>query len=256
MPLPPRHDDRTFLIAALAALLASLLVFWVILDVVVLSSSLAVVLMPLYRRLTPRTGDTVASIVVCLLVFISVVAFLGFTVWVFYSNEAYINELIATIFKWVESPQSASLLSTFSIEQPRAVLFLHDIGDTFSRYVTTIAGQFLLIGVKVILFFVFLFLFFWRGEKIFGILAGSIPPKAPRIIRFSHMLGSRHTLCNLRCPRCHCRCYFPHRLPVLPAAWRRSCPLPRHGIRYHETEPSYRALPDRDCPWYQGPLRV
>jgi len=55
MPLPPRHDDRTFLIAALAALLASLLVFWVILDVVVLSSSLAVVLMPLYRRLTPRT---------------------------------------------------------------------------------------------------------------------------------------------------------------------------------------------------------
>lgn len=168
-------SDQALLVAALAALLATLLLFWEILDVVIISGSLAVVLMPLHRRFTGRVRETVAALAVCLIVFVSVVFFLAFTIWVFLSNEAYVRGLIDIIFAWVGSPQSASFLASLSVDQPRAVLFLKGIEEIFSRYITTIAGQLLFIGAKVLLFFVCLFLFLWRGTKVYRVLAGSVP---------------------------------------------------------------------------------
>ncbi|MCX6694224.1 MAG: AI-2E family transporter [Methanomicrobiales archaeon] len=171
-------SDRPLLISLLIAAIAVLTVIWQILDAVVLAASLAVVIFPLYRIISARSRPGAGAALTCLLVLVAVILFLAFAVSVFLDNRSYIEELIGTVFTWVESAQSASVLSQLSIEQDQAVLFLKSTRDVFSRYVTSLAGQLLFIGFKVVLFFTLLFLFLYKGEVLIQGISRGVPPHA------------------------------------------------------------------------------
>jgi predicted PurR-regulated permease PerM len=170
-----RNDQFPFILMVVLGLVAIVL-FWSIMDMVLLGASLAIVLLPLHDRISRHTHPLVSAI----LVTAGVIAGCGLLLWltlsIFTSNTAVLTEMFSTIGSWVNA--SASNPVAFGIPLNKAgVTSLLNTGNTlFVNYQATLIDNLTLIAVKAFIFFLTLTVLLIHGEEIKQRIMDRLPP--------------------------------------------------------------------------------
>jgi predicted PurR-regulated permease PerM len=179
---PPCIDPPTLLLV-LGILVAAALAFWPLLDVIVLSLSLAVVLLPARRYLSRHMSDALAAGLIVVLVIALITVSVGFTAAVLAQNASYLSEIADIIIGWLRSPV---------IEQPAAPILIPtdqiaDIVDfqvaQFQIYLASLGSQVPFLAIKAIIFFLALYLFVYRIEEIACEVVDHLPGRLSDALR-------------------------------------------------------------------------
>jgi predicted PurR-regulated permease PerM len=182
-----KQRDILSLLCAGSILLAACIIFWQLMDVVVLSFSLAVVLIPVQRRVSRWMREGYAAFLTC----VSVVAGLIFVMWfmlqTIVGNLDYIRTLLLQMAEELTNIDLFSSISEniigMSAVQPVGKMFTTSfITRLFESVITEITkwfGNFLAsspsLVIEIFLFFLMLFLFLLNGDKIIREIRSLIP---------------------------------------------------------------------------------
>jgi predicted PurR-regulated permease PerM len=157
--------------------IAATLSFWPLLGVLILSSSLAIVVLPLQRRLRERMNEELAAAVTTTLVFVAFFGTVLFTVSVIYNNADYLSEIISIIIGWVRGANVELISSDLAIPPERVADWINDQLDRFSDNIGYIIRSLPFLIVEFIVFFLSLFMFVLRGDAIRTEFVGHLPPR-------------------------------------------------------------------------------
>jgi len=173
-----KQRDILSLLCAGGILLAACIIFWPLMDVVVLSFSLAVVLIPVQRRVSSWMREGYAALLICISVVAGLIFMMWFTLNTIFGNLNYIRTLLSQMAEGFASIDFFSSISEritgMSAIEPVGNMFTTPfITRLFESVVTEITrwlGNFLAASpslvIKIFLFFLMLFLFLLNGDKI------------------------------------------------------------------------------------------
>jgi predicted PurR-regulated permease PerM len=171
-----RLDILTIALVA-GIVIAATLSFWPLLGVLILSSSLAVVVLPLQRRLREKMNEELAAALTTTLVFVAFFGTVLFTVLVIYNNADYLSEIISLIVGWIRDAELDLIYSELSIPPERVAEWINDQLDRFSEYIGYIIRSLPFLIVQFIVFFLSLFMFILRGDAIRNEFVGHLPDR-------------------------------------------------------------------------------
>ena len=144
----------------------ALVIFWPVLDMVVLSASLAVVLMPLHSRLSRSTRSVISAAIITISLFLlAAVAAFG-TLLMLRVNAGLINQIFATIGSWLANPATRPGAFGITISKDLLMAWLARGNALFVNYWTTIVNNLLLVVFKGLVFFLSFFLLLLKGTEI------------------------------------------------------------------------------------------
>ncbi|MFY9982189.1 MAG: AI-2E family transporter [Methanoregula sp.] len=144
----------------------ALVIFWPVLDMVVLSASLAVVLMPLHSRLSRSTRSVISAAIITISLFLlAAVAAFG-TLLMLRANAGLINQIFATIGSWLANPATRPGAFGITISKDLLMAWLARGNALFVNYWTTIVNNLLLVVFKGLVFFLSFFLLLLKGTEI------------------------------------------------------------------------------------------
>jgi len=172
----PRIDLLTFLLV-LGIVIAAIIAFWPLLDVVILSMSLAVVILPVHRYLSRYMNDALSAGLSTLFVFLVIVAAVMFTAAVLIQNADYITEIVNTVLNWIREPPLEETPNVLPIPSEEIADGLNHQIERFIIYLEVLAAQVPFIVVKMIVFFLSLFMFIYRGTAIVNEIVSVLPQK-------------------------------------------------------------------------------
>jgi predicted PurR-regulated permease PerM len=173
-----KERDTLSLLCAGGILLAACIIFWPLMDVVVLSFSLAVALIPIQRRVSGLIGEGYAALFICISVLAGLIVLMWFALNTIVANLGYIRTLF---YQMAEGLTNIDFFS-FIPEEIIDVSAILPIGDVLTTpfitklFESAIGGITGWIGnllaaspslvIKAFLFFLILFLFLRNGDKI------------------------------------------------------------------------------------------
>jgi predicted PurR-regulated permease PerM len=160
------YSDLFPFILFLILSLITIIVFWSFMDMVILGASLAVVLIPLHRRLSQHTLPEISAAIVTFAIFLGGCIMALFTFLVLTSNVAILTELFGTVGIWLNNPATNPL--DFGIPVAKATLSdLLDKGTAlFVDYQKILLDNLSLIAFKMVIFFISLFSLLRWGENL------------------------------------------------------------------------------------------
>lgn len=165
MTYPP---DRLTLVLVFAVFLTAAVAFWGLLWVVVLALSLAVVVLPLQRRLVERAvPEGLAALVVTALIFLVLTGAVGFTVAVLAQNADFLIEIVQGITGWIGAAGGGPEGGVETWINEKAV----SLGDEAAG----IATQVPIMVLDFIVFFLALYMFIYRGAAVAAELTAALP---------------------------------------------------------------------------------
>lgn len=170
-----RSDQFPFILMVILTL-AGIVVFWSIMDMVLLGASLAIVLIPLHRWLTVRTRPLISASLITLLTMAACSALAWLTLLVFSSNAATLNEIFATIAAWLDNPSTNPLTYGIPLNKASLSVMLMKGNALFVNYQATILEYLSLIVFKLFTFFVTLFVLILHGDELKNRIMGRLPP--------------------------------------------------------------------------------
>jgi len=146
--------------------LAAFIVFWSVMDMVILGASLAVVLIPLHHRISRHTLPEISAAIVTLSIFFAGCIMALFIFLIVSSNVLIMTELFGTIGTWLNNPATNPL--DFGIPVAKANLsdLLNKGTALFVDYQNTLLSNLSLIIFKMFIFFVSLFSLIRWGEDL------------------------------------------------------------------------------------------
>ena len=144
----------------------ALVIFWSVLDMVVLGASLAVVLLPLHRRLLQYTRPVLSSAIITIGLFALIAGTAWATLMILQANAGLLNQIFATIGSWLDNP--AIHPEAFGIPISRGTLsaWLSKGDSLFVNYWATLTDNLLLIVLKGLIFFISFFLLLLKGKAL------------------------------------------------------------------------------------------
>ena len=160
-----RIDLLTFLLV-LGIIIAATVAFWPLFSVFILSSSLAVVVLPIHRRLCRKVSPALSASIVTILVFLVLVATLLFSVEVLYANREYLAEIVSLILNWVREFRLEVVDSAVPVPPEQVAAWLSDQFGQLGDYIGNIVRTIPFLIVQIIIFFLSLYMFVWRGDEI------------------------------------------------------------------------------------------
>lgn len=169
LPLP----DRLTLLLVLGILAAAAIAFWNLLWVVVLSASLAIVIMPVKHYLGRSVREGTAAALTTALVFFAVIFSIGFTIAVLAQNAEYLAEIVQGILAWIEAAEiggggtASTDLAIWTDEQIAA----------FVDWATGLASQVPMLIINLIVFFLSLYMFIYRGDALAAEVTAALPAR-------------------------------------------------------------------------------
>jgi predicted PurR-regulated permease PerM len=170
-----RIDALTFVLIA-GILIAAVIAFWPLLDVFVLAMSVAVVALPLQRKLRSKMKDEIAAFLTTTTVFILIFLTLLFGADILYQNSDYLTEIVSMIINWVRSASYSTYLPVV-IPPEQIAEWLKSLVTFITSYLAGLAKGIPLLIVKIILFFLSLAMFVYRGEAIWSEFLEHIPQR-------------------------------------------------------------------------------
>lgn len=180
-----RSDQFPFVLLVILAC-AGIVVFWSIMDMVLIGASLAIVLVPLHRTLCARTRPSVSAGLITLVTFAACGALTWLT-WLFFSsNTGTLTTMFSSIAAWVENPATNLLAYGIPISKGSLSAMILKGYALFVDYQATVIEYLTIIIFKVFTFFFTLFVLLLHGDEIRGrIMEHLTPPMAAYVSRLS-----------------------------------------------------------------------
>jgi predicted PurR-regulated permease PerM len=169
-----RADLVPFVIMT-AILAATLIIFWKLLDVVVLAISIAVVLFPLHIYFRKWINRYLSAALITVFIFVALVATAIFCISVLSENSGTLQEIVGTIERWVENPATDPRVFGLPVERVQVLTWLEQAKSIFFRYWTIIFSDITTIGLKVIVFFASLYVLLLHGESLKKRIMAGVP---------------------------------------------------------------------------------
>jgi predicted PurR-regulated permease PerM len=146
--------------------LIAFVIFWLVMDMVLLGASIAIVLLPLHHRISKHTQPKVSAAMVTLAVVIALALVIIITLYVLNSNADTLKELFGSISVWLNNPATNPL--DFGIPVTKATLssILDEGTALFVDYQKTLISNLSLILFKMLVLFVSIFSLLRWGEEL------------------------------------------------------------------------------------------
>lgn len=159
----------------MAILIATLIIFWKLLDVVVLAISIAVVLYPLQKYCMKYLNRYLSAALVTALVFVVLVASALLCISIISNNSATLQEIVGTIEHWTQNPSTDPRVFGIPVERGQVSTWLDQSKSIFFRYWQMLLSDFMTIALKSVIFFASLYVLLLRGEYINARIVAGIP---------------------------------------------------------------------------------
>lgn len=169
-----RADPVPFMLM-LAILAATLIIFWKLLDVMVLAISIAVVLFPLHTYCMKYVNRYFSAALITVFIFVALVATGLFCVFILSENSGTLQEVVGTIERWVENPATDPRVFGLPVERMQVSVWLEQAKSVFFRYWTVIFSDLTMIALKVIVFFASLYVLLLHGEGLKKRIMAGVP---------------------------------------------------------------------------------
>jgi predicted PurR-regulated permease PerM len=146
--------------------LIAFVIFWSVMDMVLLGASIAVVLLPLHHRILKYTRPRISAAIVTLAVLIALSVMVLVTFFILNSNANTLRELFGAIGIWLNNPATNPL--DFGIPVSKATLstMLAEGNALFVDYQKTLISNLYLIVFKMLVLFVSIFSLLRWGEEL------------------------------------------------------------------------------------------
>ncbi|WP_128694488.1 AI-2E family transporter [Methanoculleus taiwanensis] len=175
MPSDTSRIDPVTLALLSGILLAAAALFWPLLDVVILALSVAVVIYPVHRFLSrfmpgaAAAGATVAAVVIVLL------ASGAFVTLVLARNAEYLIGILGIIADWIAAPTLGEAGALLPIPQDDIAALFAGQAANLKASLSGTAALAPLMGVKIIVFFLTLYVALHKGAEAVKGLASHLP---------------------------------------------------------------------------------
>jgi predicted PurR-regulated permease PerM len=155
--------------------LIAIVVLWSIMDMVLFGASLAIVLLPLYHRISRRTTPLLSSIIVTLAVAGSFLGLVALTLYLLTTNASTLTGMFTSISAWLNNPSTNPM--TYGVPFTKTTLsgMLTEGTALFVDYDKTLISNLPLIIFKVFVFFFSLSILLLKGEQIKNRIMGHLP---------------------------------------------------------------------------------
>jgi predicted PurR-regulated permease PerM len=140
--------------------------FWSVVDMFLLGASLAIVLMPLHKRLSGRIRPVFSSALVTGGVFLIVVGSALITLQILISNAGTLTSVFSTIGSWLNDPATNPLSYGVPFSKTTLSTSLAEGTALFVDYQKTLIAYLPLILFKMFVFFFSLYALLLRGEEL------------------------------------------------------------------------------------------
>ena len=169
-----RTDLLPFMVI-MAILIATLIIFWNILDVVVLAISIAVVLYPLQTYCMNHLNRYLSASLITALVFVVLVVSVLFCISIISQNSAALQEIVGTIEHWIQNPSTDLRIFGFPVERGQISAWLDLSKSLFLHYWQMIFSDVTTIALKTVIFFASLYVLLVHGEHFRVRIMARIP---------------------------------------------------------------------------------
>jgi len=173
------HDlslpDRLTVLLVLGILAAAAIAFWNLLWVVVLSASLAIVILPVKHRLGRSMKESTAALLTTALVFFAAVFSVGFTIAVLAQNAEYLSEIVQGILAWIASAGTGGVET--GIASADLAAWTDAQINNFGDWAAGLASQVPMLIIDLIVFFLALYMFIYRGDELAAEVTAALPSR-------------------------------------------------------------------------------
>ena len=175
MPVLKNTDLVPIVIIGIITVLA-FMVFWSVLDMVLLGASLAIVLMPLHHRLSARITSHGSAAVITGFIFVIGTAFTWFTFLILSANTTILTDMFGHIGTWLSDPLTNPL--SYGVPFSKATLSsaLAEGDAIFVDYQKTIIANLSVILFKTFVFFFSLGALLYHGDLAKERFMAHMPP--------------------------------------------------------------------------------
>ncbi len=160
------RTDLLPLVLMAAIILATFIVFWKLLDMVVLAVSLAVVLIPLHTYCSRCINRYLSAALITTLVFVVFVAGVLLCITILAQNGEILKDIVGTIERWVQNPATDPRVFGIPVERNQVAVWLDKAQSIFFNYWRMLVADFTTIALKIVVFFASLYVILLRGEHI------------------------------------------------------------------------------------------
>jgi len=176
-----RSEHYPFILLLLLTL-GAIIVFWAVMDMVLLGASLAIVLFPLYKKMSARMRPVLAAASLTVIVLLGSCAAVALTLAIFSANAGTLSGMFETIGIWLNNSATNPMAYGVPINKGNLAVMLNEAFALFVDYEKTLFAYLPVILFKMFVFFFTLFILFLRGEEIRNKLIGHIPEPGQKYV--------------------------------------------------------------------------
>jgi predicted PurR-regulated permease PerM len=175
MPRLRSHDLFPFAVIGIITLIA-FMVFWTVMDMVLLGASLAIVLMPLHHYLSARIRPLLSAGVVTGGVLLAFAGVAYFTLIILSANATTLTNMFTVIGTWINDPATNPISYGVPFSKTTLSAVLSEGNDIFVDYQATLIKNLSLILFKTFVFFFSLSALLYHGDLIKERFMSHMPP--------------------------------------------------------------------------------
>lgn len=175
MPKLRSHDLFPFAVIGVITLIA-FMVFWSVMDMVLLGASLAIVLMPLHHRLSAKIPPLFSAAVVTGVVLLAFAGAAYIIMIILTANATTLTNMFTVIGTWLNDPATNPISYGVPFSKTTLSAALSEGNDFFVDYQATLIKNLTLILFKTFVFFFSLSALLYHGDLIKERFMSHMPP--------------------------------------------------------------------------------
>lgn len=160
-----RADQFPLLLMVILAIIVMIL-FWSVMDMVLLGASLAVILIPLHHRVSRKVSPIISAILVTGGIIGACILFLWGTILAFSSGSSVMTQMFSTIGVWLADPLTNPVIHGITFNKTSLNGIFLTGNALFINFEQTLIANLTLILFKAFIFFFTLFVLILHGEEL------------------------------------------------------------------------------------------
>lgn len=174
--LPLKNSDLFPFIIIGIITTVTIMVFWSVMDMVLLGGSLAIVLMPLHHRLSARVRPHFSAAIITVVVLLAFLGAAWITLMIFSANATTLSGIFSVIRTWISDPATNPLSYGVPFSKTTLSSMLVQANDFFIDYEKTLITNLSLILFKMFVFFFSLSALLFHGDWLKNRFMSRMPP--------------------------------------------------------------------------------
>jgi predicted PurR-regulated permease PerM len=175
MPALRSHDLFPFAVIGIITLI-TVIVFWSVMDMVLLGGSLAILLMPLHHRITARLGQFFSAVLITALIFSAFAGTALVTILVLDANSGALTTIFSTIAAWLNNPATSPMAYGVPLGKTTFSTMLATGTSVFVNFEQTLMDNLILYLFKTFVFFFSLVALIYHGDWVKDHFMSHMPP--------------------------------------------------------------------------------